>query len=133
MDLNSFMEKFAAEINGQYSEYDSSKSVIIVPTENERFQTVYGTIKESDKYNGRSGIEFNTKVCPMDDSIDLKSLLEQNGKFCHAKFIIEDDFIKVEGSAFVDTATEDQLKEIIQEVATVADESEKRITGKDIY
>jgi len=44
-----------------------------------------------------------------------------------------DNFIQVEASLFIDSATEDSLKEIIQEVANLADEYEFKLTGADVY
>lgn len=132
MDLNAFMESYAEEIGGQFSEYDSKTSIIIVPLPDERFQTVLGKLKHSPRYN-RLGIEFVSKVCEYDSDLNLRSLLEENANLNHAKFVITDDFVNVEASSFVETATEEVLKEIIQEVANVADEYEFKLTGEDIH
>ena len=132
MDLNSFMQKYAEEIDGNYSEYDTDKSIIIVPVTDGRIQTVLGHIKESDRYE-KNLIEFSSRVAKFDQSVDLKNLLQENTNFCHAKFSIVDDFIQVEASGFVDTASEGLLKEIIQEVATLADDFEMKLTGKDVH
>ncbi|MGK7388731.1 MAG: hypothetical protein ACNS60_00205 [Candidatus Cyclobacteriaceae bacterium M2_1C_046] len=132
MDLNAFMQSYADEINGQYSEYDSNKSIIIVPLPDERYQTVLGHLKHSKRYN-KVGVEFTSKVCPLRENIDLKELLKENAQLNHAKFVIIDGFIYVEASAFLDTATEVVLKEIIQEVANIADEYEFKLTGEDIH
>ena len=130
-NFNEFMEKFADEIGGQFSEYDKSKSVIIVPLEENRFQAVLGVIKFNEKFN-KTGIEFSSKVCPYSDDIDCKQLVIENAKTCYAKFVIVDDFIKVEGSTFVETIMEEGLKEIIREVAQFADEWELKLTGLDV-
>lgn len=125
------MEQFAEEIDGQFSEYDQSKSVIIVPLDENRFQAVLGVIKYNEKFK-KTGIEFSSKVCPYSDDIDCKQLVVENAKTCYAKFVIVDDFIKVEGSAFLETIREEGLKEIIKEVAQLADEWELRLTGLDV-
>jgi hypothetical protein len=125
------MEKFADEIGGQFSEYDQSKSVIIVPLEENRFQAVLGVVKFNEKFN-KTGIEFSSKVCPYSDDVDCKQLVIENAKTCYAKFVIVDDFIKVEGSTFVETIIEEGLKEIIREVAQLADEWELKLTGLDV-
>ena len=130
-NFNEFMEKFADEIGGQFSEYDQSKSVIIVPLAENRFQAVLGVIKFNQKFN-KTGIEFSSKVCPYSDDIDCKQLLGENAKTCYAKFVIVDEFIKVEGSTFLETVMEAGLKEIIQEVAQLADEWELKLTGLDV-
>jgi hypothetical protein len=132
MDLNAFMENYANEIGGTYSEYDSRTSIIIVPLPDERFQTVLGKLKHSKRYD-RLGIEFTSKVCAFDSSLELKLLLQENANLNHAKFSISEDFIYVEASSFIDTATEHILKEIIQEVANVADEYEFKLTGADVH
>jgi len=130
-NFNLFMEQFADEIGGQFSEYDQSKSVIIVPLEENRFQAVLGVIKYNEKFK-KMGIEFSSKVCPYSDDIDCKQLVMENAKTCYAKFVIVDDFIKVEGSTFLETIKEEGLKEIIKEVAQLADEWELKLTGLDV-
>lgn len=130
-NFNQFMEQFADDIGGQFSEYDQSKSVIIVPLEENRFQAVLGVIKYNDKFN-KMGIEFSSKVCPYSDDVDCKQLVIENAKTCYAKFVIVDDFIKVEGSTFLETIKEEGLKEIIKEVAQLADEWELKLTGLDV-
>lgn len=132
MDLNTFMSSYADEIGGTYSEYDIRTSIIIVPLPDERFQTVLGKLKHSERYD-RLGIEFASKVCPMDADINLKALLEENANLNHAKFSIIEDFLYVEASCFVESATEELIKEIIQEVANVADEYEFKLTGADVH
>jgi hypothetical protein len=130
-NFNAFMEGYANEIKGQFSEYDQSKSVIIIPLEENRFQAVLGVIKHNTKFD-KVGIEFSSKVCPYSDDIDCKQLIIENAKTCYAKFVIVDDFIKVEGATFLENIKEDGLKEIIQEVARLADEWEMRLTGLDV-
>lgn len=130
-NFNEFMENFADEIGGQFSEYDQSKSVIIVPLEENRFQAVLGVMKFNEKFN-KMGIEFSSKVCPFSDDVDCKQLVIENAKTCYAKFVIVDDFIKVEGSTFLENVMEDGLKEIIKEVAQLADEWELKLTGLDV-
>ena len=130
-NFNKFMEEYALEIGGQFSEYDKSKSVIIVPLSENRFQAVLGVVKHNPKFD-KTGVEFSSKVCPFSEEINLKSLLEENAKTCYAKLVVVDDFIKVEGSTFLNNIKEEGIKEIIQEVANVADEWEYKLTGKDI-
>jgi len=132
MDLNNFMESYAHEIGGQYSEYNNTVSIVIFPLPDERFQTVYGEKKHLDKY-GRELIEFSSKVCEFDEGLDLKSLLAENTNFCYAKFSIVKGFIQVEASLFIDSATEDTVKEALSEVANLADEYEYKLTGADVY
>jgi quinolinate synthase len=132
MDLNSFMQKFAEEIGGDYSQYDATRSVIIVKLPDERFQTVLGKVVVHEKYN-REVIEFTSKVCSVDEQIDYASLLRQSEEFIHSKFIVApDNYLKVAAAAYTDNVTEDVLKEMILEAANVADEWENEITGLDV-
>lgn len=133
MDLNSFMNDYANDIGGKYSEYDSNKSVIIVPLEHNRFQTIVGTTETGEKYANREGFEFSSKVCEFNQGLNLKSMLEANSNFCHAKFVIDEGFVKIEASTFKDSASDALLKEIIQEVANVADEWENKLTDQDVF
>ena len=132
MDLTAFMQSYAEEIGGQHSEYDSKTAIIIVPLQDDRFQTVLGKLKHNTRYD-RLGIEFSSRVCEYTADVDLKALLEENANLNHAKFSIDEDFIYVEASSFVDSATEGLLKEIIQEVSHVADEFEYKLTGEDVH
>lgn len=132
MIFNRFMENFAREVNGQFSQYDKSKSVIIIPLAGDRFQTIVGQFRLNEE-QGREGISFSSKVCPLRPEIKLEELLRANADFCYARFALTEDAIKVEASVFLDTVTEGLLKEIILEVARVADAWERRLTGVDIY
>lgn len=132
MDLNAFMKDYAEEINGQYSQYDNNKSIVIVPLPDERFQTVIGNLENNKRYN-KISIEFTSNVCQYTEDIDLKQLLAENANLNHARFVLVDNFIKVEASCFLDSATENIIKEIVQEVANIADEYEYKLTGEDVH
>ena len=132
MNLNRFMESYAVEIDGQFSEYNDSIGIIIVPLFDERFQTVFGQIKKYDRYD-KEVIEFSSKVCEYEEGIDLKALMEENTNFCHGKFSIVKEYIQVEATFFTDNVNESTLKEGIQEVANLADEYEFKLTGADVY
>lgn len=134
MDFNfsELMEKIANDIGGQYSEYDKYKSVIIVPLEGNRYQAVVGVLKLNEKLN-KTRLEFSSKVCQLNDNVDLKELLMENAKTCHARFVIIDDYVRVEGAIFLESANEDVVKEIIDEVANMADAWELRFTGLDVH
>ncbi len=126
------MENFAQEVNGQFSPYDKSKSVIIIPLRENRFQTIVGLLRLNE-IQEREIIAFSTIVCKLRSGIDLEKLLRANASFCHARFAITDETIKVEASVNLDNVTEPMLKEIIFEVAQVADEWELKLTGTDIH
>lgn len=132
MDLQKFMKKFALGLGGQYDEYNENKSIIIIPLLDGRYQAVIGNILFHGKLQ-KSMIELSSKVADFHPGINLKSLLEENTKCCHAKFSIEENIIKVEASAFVDNVSEELIEEMILEVAYTADEWEFRITGIDVH
>jgi len=131
-DFSELMQKIADDMGGQFSEYDKSKSVIIVPLEGNRYQAVVGVLKHYEKIN-KTRIEFSSKVCQLSESIDLKELLMENAKTCYARFVIIDDYIRVEGSTFIESVNEGGLKEIIEEVANMADAWELKLTGMDVH
>lgn len=126
------MKNFALRIGGQYDEYNENKSIIIIPLIDGRYQAVIGNILFHGKYQ-KTIIELSSKVADFRPGINLKSLLEENTKCCHAKFSIVDNIIKVEASAFLDNITEELIEEMIMEVANTADEWEFKITGIDVH
>lgn len=132
MIFSRFMENFAREINGQFSQYDNSKSLIIIPLQDDRFQTIVGLLRLNETQD-REGIAFSSKVCQLRPDIQLDELLRANAKFGYARFVLVEDAIKVEAAVYLDTVTEGLLKEVILEVARVADEWERKLTGVDIY
>ena len=80
MNVRKFFEKYAGEINGQFSEYDDQRFVLVVPLKDERFQSVKGELKEIGE-GKHQRIEFSSTVCPYRDGLDLKQLLVENSKF----------------------------------------------------
>ena len=127
-----YVQRFADHIGGQFTDYDHTKSIIVVPTAGSRYQTVVALTQKSP-VSGREQAMFTSKVCDFDSTLDLKILLEQNANFDYSKFILEDGYLKVEASCLADTATEDQVKEMIQEVAQLADHYELKLTGQDVH
>ena len=132
MDLTSFMRKYADQISGQYTEYDSNHSIIIVPVAGGRFQTVLGNIKKNELYN-RKLITFISKVCVAKPGIDFQHLLEQTAFFNYCRFVLAEGYVQVEAVASYDNISEETVKEMIQEVANLADQYELKITGADVH
>lgn len=132
MDLSALMKKYAEEIGGQYTEYDHSQSIIIVPVSGGRYQTVLGTITQNDLYN-RKLISLNSKVCSIKPDIDFKMLLEQTAYFNYCRFVIKDNYLQIESVASLIGLSEETIKEMVQEVANLADQFELKITGADIH
>jgi hypothetical protein len=131
MELNSLMRKYADEINGQYMEYDPNHAIIIVPVSGGRAQTVLGNVRKNDLYN-RKLLTISSKVCAFTPEIDLKLLLEQTAFFNYCRFILSENHLQVEAVAAFDTISEDAVKEMIQEVANLADQFELKLTGVDV-
>ncbi len=132
MDLTAFMKRYADEIRGQYIEYTKTLSVIIVPVSGNRFQTVMGTVKQSSLYN-RKVIIFTSKVCPMSEAVDFKMLLEQTAFFNYCRFMISENYLQVEAVSSLSGVNEEDIKEMLQEVANLADQYEMKISGTDIH
>lgn len=132
MNVINTVKQYADQIGGQFTDYDHSKSVIVVPLDRSRFQTVLAVTQKSP-VSGRDQAVFTSKVCEFSPSIDLKMLMEQNASFDYSKFVVEDGYLKVEASCLPSTASEAQVKEMIQEVAQLADHYEYRLTGQDIH
>ena len=131
MDLTAFMKKYSDEIGGQYTEYNNSLSVVIVPLSGSRFQTVIGSIKENELYN-RKLITFTSKVCAFQPNIDFRMLLEQTAYFNYCRFMIKDGYVQVEAVSPLEAVSEGSIKEMLQEVANLADQYELKLTGADI-
>ena len=132
MNVISTVKKYADQIGGQYTDYDHSKSVIVVPLDKRRSQTVLAVTQKS-AVSGRDQAIFTSKVCEYRAGMDLKSLLEQNANFDYSKFVLEDGYLKVEASCLASSTSEEQLREMIQEVAQLADHYEYKLTGQDIH
>jgi len=132
MDLTAIMKNYAEQIGGQFTQYDSLQSIIIMPVSGGRFQTVLGTIKKNELYN-RQLISLNSKVCSASLSIDYKMLLEQTAFFNYCRFVINQNYLQVEAVASLDNLTEETIKEMLQEVANLGDQYEMKLTGSDIH
>ncbi len=132
MDIMQYLQQYAEQIGGQYTDYDSSKSVVVIPINGSRFQTVLA-VKQVSPVSGRDQAIFTSKVCAFTTNLDLKALLEKNADFDYSKFVLEEGYLKVEASCLTSTASQDQVKEMIQEVAKLADLYELKLTGKDIH
>jgi hypothetical protein len=132
MDLKAFMKKYADEIGGQFTEYDQFHSIIIVPVAGNRFQTVIGTIREKEQHNRRF-IALTSKVCAIKSDLDFKKLLQDSASFNYCRFVILDNYLQMEGVTAIDSASEEVIKEVLQEVANLADQYEHKLTDSDIH
>ena len=131
MDFFKYVKQYADQVGGQFTNYDDNRSVIVVPLES-RFQTVLASTQKSP-VSGKDQAMVSSKICEYAPSIDLKTLLEQNGNFDYSRFVLQDGFLKVEASCLVSSTSEEQVREMIQEVAQLADHYELKFTGKDVF
>lgn len=131
MNISAFAKQYAAQIDGQFTEYDHSKSIIVVPLSDGRFQTVILST-ENSKRSGKQRAVLSSKVCEFNAAIDFKMLLEKSAAFDYSKFVLDEGFLKVEASCPAEGASEEEVKHMIQEVAVQADVYELKLTGKDI-
>ena len=133
MNLMSYVQQSADQIGGQYTDYDHTKSVVVVPlSDGTRFQTVLA-VAQTSAVSGRDQATFTSKVCEYDNKLDLKLLMEQNSRFDYSKFVLDDGFLKVEASCLTSSVSQEQIKEMIQEVAQLADHYELKLTGRDVH
>jgi len=132
MNLFSVVKQYAEQIGGTFTDYDHEKCIVIVPLKDNRFQTVLA-VTGTSKVSGKPRVYFSSKVTNSVDSINAKELLMQNKNFDYSRFIIDDGQLKVEASCLSDSATEDEIKLMLQEVAQLADQYEFRLTGKDVF
>ena len=131
MDLRMFMRRYADEIGGQYTEYDPEHAIIIVPVSGGRAQTVLSSVSHNQLYN-RKLLSISSKVCPAQQEIDFRMLLSQSAFLNYSRFVIEENYLKVEVVASLDNLSDDVVKEMVQEVANVADQFELKLTGADV-
>jgi hypothetical protein len=134
MDIMNYVQQYAEQIGGQYTDYDHTKSVVVVPLNDSRYQTVVA-LRQKSPVSGRDQAVFSSKVCQFQRGLEisLEDLMTQNANFDYCKFVLEDGFLKVEASCLASTASEAQLKEMLQEVAQLADQYEFKLTGRDIH
>lgn len=132
MNFKKFAQQYAQEIDGDFRDYDEEQSVIVVPLSDERFQAVQGRIFNHPRYN-REVVQLKSTVCLVIENIDFNALLAASADYVYSEFIIEEEFLRVESSAFASDVNEKALKEMIQEAANLADEWEFKITGKDVF
>lgn len=131
MDLKSTLRRYAEEIGGDYNEYSSDYMILIVPVSGGRAQTVLAEVKHNDLYN-RKLVTFSSKVCPTQPDIDYRSLLAQTSFLNYSRFVILENYLQVQAVSAFDSVADATVREMVQEVANVADQFELKITGADV-
>lgn len=132
MDFTAFSKTYAAEIGGDFREYDDTQSIIIIPLNDGRFQTVIGEITHHEKYN-RDMVQIKSTVCAASETIPFEEILQESANYPYAKFFMEENHLKLGASTFLDDTSENTIKEMFSSIAQLADDWEFRITGKDIH
>jgi len=129
MDLSATMEKLADEIDGKFLEYSTENTIITVPVSRHRYQNVTGYLLNR---NNTRVVEFMSRVCELHDDIDHKAMLELNQELFYSKVVIHEGYLKVAAAALLDHCTEDLIKDMVLEVARVADDLEHHLVGADV-
>jgi hypothetical protein len=132
MDLSALMKQYAEQIGGQYTENNDGQSIVIVPVSGGRFQTVVGKVRKNDLYN-RKLTTLTSKVCPAKPTLDYRMLLEQTAFFNYCRFVIRENYLQVEAVAGLENIADGQIREMIEEVANLADQYELKLTGVDVH
>jgi hypothetical protein len=132
LNLDKILEKYSNEVGGKVIPYTDNQSIIIMPTKHGRFQRVLGWSRIS-KSRHIKFLEFDSKVCEYNGSIDMKKYLEEAASFTFSRLIIKEGFLQVASSVIVEHATEDLIRDMVKEVAEVADDLEFQITGQDVH
>ncbi len=130
MHLTDTMEKLAGEIDGMFIDYSIENTIITVPVSRYRYQNVTGYLMEKPQ---GTVIEFMSRVCPIDSAIDPVAMLELNQELFYSKVIIHEGFLKVAAAALYEHCTEELIRDMVLEVAKVADDLEHKLVGADLY
>ena len=129
------MQSLAEGINGSFSEYDEHTSVVVVPLADGRYQSVKGESQTLD--DGHTQVVcFSSYVCSYHENLNFRNFLSENQKLRYSKFSIDEEFVQVEASVFIEFLTEDNqdfLICMIREIAEQADVWEHKLTGLDVF
>jgi hypothetical protein len=132
MEFSKFSQTVAKEIDAQFTEYDASHSVFVVPLADGRYQTVIAKLMDHPKFN-KQVVRVTSKVCYTSEEIDYVAVLSSSEEYVNTHFIVEDDVLKVEASFFYDLVNTSSMRDVIKEVASIADDWELKITGVDTF
>ena len=125
IDFKTLMQDASSIIEGTFSEYDDVTTVVIVPIDEHRFQTVFA---HDEKENG---IKFNSKACDPMDELPCRELLQENADHKFARLELENNILYVTGRALPGSAPEG-VAAVLKEVGVVADVWEHKLTGQDV-
>lgn len=131
MQLHTIMSQIAEQVNGQCTVYDPELVILVVPVSGGRYQTVLGSVRTNELYN-RKLYNIRSKVCPVQPDTDYARLLEQAAQFYYSRFVISEGHLQIEAVAEAASVSVDAVREMLMEVANLADQFEMKLTGADI-
>jgi len=130
MEAAETLKAYADSLGGHFMEYSDTRSIAIIPVPGGRTQTVTCEEFHNQLYN-RKLLRFCSKVCTVGSGLDFPMILEQASFFNYCRFVIRNGELEVETIA--DPATGDRTiyREMVMEVANLADQYEMKLSGKD--
>ena len=135
MNLQTYVQTLADDLNGSFSEYDDETAVVVVPLASGRYQSVKCSLRLLEDGHTRV-VSFSSCVCTYHDSLNFKNFLTENINLHYSKFTIDEEFVQVEASVFAEFLTDDNrafLLKMLQEIAEQADVWEHKLTGLDVF
>ena len=69
MNIMKHVQDYAEQIGGQYTDYDHTKSVVVIPLNDNRFQTVLA-LQQKSTVSGRDQAIFSSKICEFDGKMN---------------------------------------------------------------
>ncbi|MFN0049239.1 MAG: hypothetical protein ACKVOU_08965 [Cytophagales bacterium] len=129
LNVDKLLEDYANEIGGKVITYTDNQYILMLPTKHGRYQKVLAWTRKTGKH---SFLEFDSKVCEFTSEIDMQKYLTEAANFTFCRIIIKEGYLQVASSVFVDEATAELIKDMVREVAEVADDLEFQITGQDV-
>jgi hypothetical protein len=132
MNIYHFLRTYLEHINGQFTDYDEHRCIAVMPAAEGRYQTITITFGKS-KRGGQDRVLFSSKVCEETIEFDARRLIEASASFDFGRFVVKEGYLVVEYATFLNSLTEEDVKEILHEIALLGDRYEQTITGKDIH
>ena len=118
MDLTKGMLQLAVAIDGRFVEYSNDTTILLVPVEEDGCQAVVSQVVNK---NGQHLYEFSSKageLTPGKESHQV--ILKLNQELFYSKVIIQDWHLKVAAETLASSCTEQLIRDVVIEVATVA-------------
>lgn len=132
MNIRKQIHQLAAENAVKIIDEDSNRFLLTVPVSGERRQQVKAEIIRNSLYN-RDVLRFSSAVSIPPDGDGLAQLLIQSAYFHYCRFSIREGMLWVEAITPSEDSGSRLLNEMLTEVANLADQYEKRLTGSDTH